>query len=221
MKTVGIVQLTQAKAPINQLVTKFGGQPVWLEAPKWPLNKNTQEPLAFIGQIVLEKKIYGTTPAKVAYLFINPEDFADSALPEDGENAVILQPGNNAFYDCIDASTGPALQHSSNTTFDTDGLCEFEVTLEYREEVPVDELKYKRIMLDMENQPSSFIQEEEVLAVLGGTPAWMQADDSLFDNARLIIQMEEDMPFQVDFGMGDLYAFMNEAGTEAKCLWQT
>jgi len=157
----------------------------------------------------------------VAYLFINPEDFADSALPEDGENAVILQPGNNAFYNCTDAATGPAMQHPANTSFDPDGLCEFEVTLEYREEVPVDELKYKRIMLDMENQPASFIQEENVLAVLGGTPAWMQADDSPFKDARMIIQMEEDMPFQVDFGMGDLYAFMNADGTEAKCLWQT
>jgi len=31
------IEFIEADAPITDLVTKFGGQPVWLERPEWPL----------------------------------------------------------------------------------------------------------------------------------------------------------------------------------------
>lgn len=220
MQTIGVISFAQADAPITELTTKFGGQPVWLEAPEWPLNKNTKEPLAFIGQVMLDEKIYGPSKAKVAYLFINPEEDTENYAPEDGENAVIMQPGNNTFYECVAQATGPAMQHDTRAGFDTEGLCEFAAQVTLQQDAPVAEDKYKRIRLDLENPPSSVIQQENVHAVLGGQPAWLQAPDFPFEEARLIIQMEDDVPLKLDFGRGDLYAFMNQDGSQAKCLWQ-
>ena len=37
-----------ATAPITAPVTKFGGQPVWLSAPQWPVNDAWDEPMRFL-----------------------------------------------------------------------------------------------------------------------------------------------------------------------------
>ena len=39
------IKFAPAEAPVRELVTKFGGQPVWLEKPAWPLSKETGNPM--------------------------------------------------------------------------------------------------------------------------------------------------------------------------------
>src|SRR5439155_783936 len=43
--------LQRAGGPITARVTKFGGQPVWLEEPAWPLTPATGEPMEFVAQV--------------------------------------------------------------------------------------------------------------------------------------------------------------------------
>ncbi len=71
-------------------VTKLGGQPVWLQAPQWPLSASLQEPMTFIGQFRLE----GDDAGRMAYVFMTDGDeHVDGTWePEGGENAVIIQP---------------------------------------------------------------------------------------------------------------------------------
>ena len=38
----------ESPTPITNLVTKFGGQPVWLEEPQWPISRSYGEPMQFI-----------------------------------------------------------------------------------------------------------------------------------------------------------------------------
>src|SRR5690349_5931465 len=88
------IEFFEAKRPITELRTKFGGQPVWLEKPEWPLSKKLGEPMRFIGQIALEPELFGDIPGRMAYLFMTDDPDVDNTWSADeGENALIIQPG--------------------------------------------------------------------------------------------------------------------------------
>lgn len=81
-------------APIVEAVTKFGGQPVWIGEPQWPLSQQWGDPMQFICQIRLDPELFGPLEAQMAYVFMT--DHPDGGItwePDGGENAVILQPG--------------------------------------------------------------------------------------------------------------------------------
>jgi hypothetical protein len=84
----------RAEAPVTVPVTKFGGRPVWLGPPQWPLSAAWQTPMRFVGQIALEP--FGAEG--LAYVFVTDgEDFDPDVIdPEGGENAVVVQPGDYA-----------------------------------------------------------------------------------------------------------------------------
>src|SRR5947207_1839999 len=98
---LNIVEFRRVTDPITEPVTKFGGQPNWLEEPQWPMNDGYYPPLPmrFICQIALDPQIFGPLPAQMAYIFITQGDFDDPdffdpdiGFPDEGANAVILQP---------------------------------------------------------------------------------------------------------------------------------
>jgi predicted DNA-binding WGR domain protein/uncharacterized protein YwqG len=79
------VRFTEVKIPITTPITKFGGQPVWLAEPRWPLSARTGHPIPFMCQIKLEPELFGTIDATIAYIFKDG----------DGDDmATVLQPGN-------------------------------------------------------------------------------------------------------------------------------
>jgi hypothetical protein len=84
------IEFVESRSPLAAPVTKFGGQPVWIGDPQWPLSKSTGNPMRFIGQIAMESR-------RMAYVFMTDEEqFVDGTWdPDGGENAVILQPGIN------------------------------------------------------------------------------------------------------------------------------
>ncbi|WP_238012938.1 hypothetical protein KZZ52_22770 [Dactylosporangium sp. AC04546] len=103
-----IVGYRPAERAVAEPVTKFGGQPVWLELPRWPLSAAWGTPMRFVGQITLE--------AKLAYLFVTAADDADDfdpdvIFPDGGENAVIIQPGGAYDGTTVEAATGPTVSH--------------------------------------------------------------------------------------------------------------
>ena len=87
----------ESPTPITDPVTKFGGQPVWLGEPQWPLSRSYGEPMRFICQIALPADIFPGIEPRIAYLFITDDAehgyVAATFDPDDGENALILQPG--------------------------------------------------------------------------------------------------------------------------------
>ncbi len=79
------VRFTEVNTPITRPITKFGGQPVWLEEPRWPLSAYHGKSIPFMCQIKLEPDLFGTIDATMAYVFKDP----------DGDDmATVLQPGN-------------------------------------------------------------------------------------------------------------------------------
>ena len=101
------IETTPSPSPITTPETKLGGQPVWLAEPAWPLDRESGEPMRFIGQF----RIPGET-VRLAYLFITDEDGdATTAEPFGGRNALIIQP-DGALPDGLRvsaAATGPTL----------------------------------------------------------------------------------------------------------------
>ncbi|WP_370366805.1 hypothetical protein [Catenulispora sp. GP43] len=101
------IATTPSPAPITTPDTKLGGQPVWLAEPAWPLDRESGEPMRFIGQF----RIPGDT-VRLAYLFITDEDGdAATAEPFGGHNALLVQPGGRlpAGLKVTAAATGPSL----------------------------------------------------------------------------------------------------------------
>ncbi|MDQ1626961.1 MAG: hypothetical protein QOI54_705 [Actinomycetota bacterium] len=91
--------LSPADAPVTDPVTKFGGQPVWVGEPAWPLSAELGAPMRFIGQLCVP----GTadSPPRMAYLFMTQDDDADvegTWEADGGENALICRPGQPAPF---------------------------------------------------------------------------------------------------------------------------
>jgi hypothetical protein len=103
-----------AQQPIREQVTKFGGQPVWLDKPRWPLSRTLGIPMRFICQIALDPRIFGELPGRMAYLFMTDDENlgAETSEANGGENAVIIQPGGVCRVQTIERSTGPTLERT-------------------------------------------------------------------------------------------------------------
>jgi uncharacterized protein YwqG len=203
------IEFLEATAPITALVTKFGGQPVWVSAPQWPLSRQTGKPMRFICQIALNQELFPGAAARMAYLFMTDEEdgeFVDGTYePDGGENAVLLQPGT-APVPTASLAQGPTLYRMVEKP-GHDRLqaepCEFAVRL-------VEE--------DDASEPGN-LEENKI----GGSPVFLQGEEFPFpDGRRLLLQLDScSVPFYVNFGdAGVGYAFLNEAGDRAKFLWQ-
>ncbi|MFJ8015845.1 hypothetical protein [Streptomyces sp. NPDC096339] len=82
------MSLRAPDGPVTEPVSKFGGQPVWLEEPAWPVHPTTGEPLVFIAQF----RVPGDE-VRLAYLFLEEDDQVMGSRPESGEAVVLVQPG--------------------------------------------------------------------------------------------------------------------------------
>ncbi|HEX5040062.1 MAG TPA: HEAT repeat domain-containing protein [Candidatus Limnocylindria bacterium] len=81
------LELRPAGMPVRAPVTKFGGQPVWLDAPTWPVGKDGG-PMTFMAQFAVPDD------DGLAYLFIDPSpldalDFGDPGWA----GCLFMQPG--------------------------------------------------------------------------------------------------------------------------------
>jgi predicted DNA-binding WGR domain protein len=96
-----IVGFTEVLEPITELITKFGGQPVWLEEPRWPICIGNGYKIPFMCQIDLTHEVLGGTSKKMAYIFFGGNsDGGREGWPTDhGDCAVVIQPGNFLFND--------------------------------------------------------------------------------------------------------------------------
>jgi len=60
-------------AQIEEPVTKLGGLPVWVDEPTWPVSAATGQQMLFIGQVVIDQRLFPVKTSRIAYLFITQE----------------------------------------------------------------------------------------------------------------------------------------------------
>lgn len=83
------------------LHAQFGGQPLWRDAPTWPMSANGT-PFRFYGQIPLDE-----AHAQTAYIFADCDEGAATWEPFGGANALVVQPGAPPSVATEPRATGP------------------------------------------------------------------------------------------------------------------
>ena len=224
------INFKKTDTPINTPTTKFGGQPVWVDTPAWPVSRTLEEPMQFIGQIALDVLGLPDSYPQMAYIFMADDEAVldEPWAPDSGGNCVLLQPSTaNPIVKTITIKTGPTLTEFE----DVQGFlrkkrvavpCEYEAQLLDAKDPdycsPDDLLKL-----------SDEIQEAHHGAALvnkiGGSPYFLQGEEfppGGPDKWRLILQLDSaQIPFDVNFGdVGVGYAFISNDGSEARFLWQ-
>jgi uncharacterized protein (TIGR02996 family) len=98
-----ITKYRRVERPIAKPVTKFGGQPVWVAGPQWPVASGG-EPMQFVCQVSVPDFFGPERAGKMVYVFALHPEFADweefcgtisPLYPEEGDNAVVIQPGGD------------------------------------------------------------------------------------------------------------------------------
>ena len=211
----GSIEFIESNKPITLPVTKFGGQPVWVDRPMWPLSKSTGNPMRFICQIAIDPSQFPSVSARMAYLFMtDEEEYVDGTWePDGGENAIILQPGQTVIPTKT-ATEGPTLYRMVKKIAGQNLVpepCEFSVTLKMGEDP------------DFIDEPESSEVSALIGNKIGGSPIFVQ--DTEFPEPgswRLLMQLDSTkVPFFVNFGdCGVGYLFLSENGETAKFLWQ-
>jgi uncharacterized protein (TIGR02996 family) len=94
----------RVKRPVTRPVTKFGGQPVWLGDPIWPMSREDDRPMQFVCQVAVPDFLGPGLAGKMVYLFVNHAEHENwrefcgtisPLYPDEGENAVVIQPGGD------------------------------------------------------------------------------------------------------------------------------
>ncbi|MFF8772396.1 DUF1963 domain-containing protein [Kitasatospora sp. NPDC015120] len=206
--------------PVSTPATKFGGQPVWLTGPQWPISAAWGRPMRFVGQIELGPVLGAAGHGKLAYVFVthadHEENFFDPDIidPEGGENAVIVQPGGDYAGQVRPLATGPAL-------YGRDGSA-VEFTVDLR---PVDE---PECMTDEELEALPSAKRDRYVEridgdKIGGTPVFFQGDEYPDGGPwQLLLQLDSNwVPFHLDLGASPrLFAFVSDDGAQGKLLIQ-
>ncbi|MFE7116130.1 DUF1963 domain-containing protein [Streptomyces sp. NPDC057654] len=216
-----IEDYSETGRPVSTPTTKFGGQPVWLTGPQWPISAAWDRPMRFIGQIELGPVLGAAGHGKVAYVFVTHADhdeeyFFDPDIidPDGGENAVIVQPEGDYAGPVRPLTTGPGL-------YDKDGAAvEFTVGLR-----PVDEPGF---MTDDKLDALPAADRDRYIEridgdKIGGVPLFFQGDQWPDGGPwRLLLQLDSNwVPFRLHLGASPrLFAFVSEDGTRGRLLIQ-
>lgn len=208
-----IARFLPADEPVTAPVTKFGGQPVWLEEPTWPVSEAWDRPMRFVCQIALE-------PGRLAYVFVTHADHDDPdffdpdvIFPDGGENAVIIQPGG--AYDggpVSTSATGPTLylEDGSPAEFTVDGH-----TADEPDFLP--QQQYMDLSTDEQRRYYDAVSGNKI----GGAPAFFQGDDLPADGPwELLLQLDpDDLPCHFNLGASPvMFAFTD--GVRGRLLVQ-
>lgn len=211
------LEFYQTKLPISHLYTKFGGQPNWFSESEWPISRTTGEPMLFIGQIELEKEIFGNFVGKMAYIFISDDQtgLLKTDDPDYGENAVVIQPGNFKSKS-VKIRKGPTLLKEKHSWFKFGRQFE---EIEYS----VNLIKsHEPVITKGERVNESDFKILSKNKIMGNPLLLQNPPDSLnLSEWLLLFQIQSENPLPICFGDGGFaYALINSNGTEGRFFWQ-
>lgn len=213
-----VIEFIPSAAPVPGFTTKFGGQPAWLEAPQWPISRQTCQPMQFICQIALDPRLFPGSEGEIAYVFMTCADVDGTWEPDGGENAVIIQPSP------VPPSVEVSAQATGPVLFEMDYAASpaAEVPREYLAQLTMGEDPYSA-----DRAPNAADTDEEfpvaVANQIGGHALFIQnLEYPAGDGWRLLLQLDStQVPFWVNFGdAGVAYIFLNADGTAGRMLWQ-
>ena len=191
-------------------VTKFGGQPSWIEAPQWPINATTGEKMPFVGQVVIDSTLFPTAQGRMAYLFL--QDTHDYSWdPYAGQNAVILQPGGELFIDVVADATGPNIEESTEI-FTVETTRVTEPPMLTNEEVAA-------LGQDEAEEMFQTIMPDKI----GGTPDMFQGPEfaDCGETSYLLYQVGL-QPYLMNLGDGGVgFLLIDDRATKGRFLWQS
>jgi hypothetical protein len=222
MNTSLHIKFRQVSQPITEPETKFGGDPVWIDGPQWPLGRLHGNPMQFLTQVAVDPHIFPNAAARMAYLFVtNDGDGSEPTWdPDAGENAVILQPGLPSPVPYAPLYTGPTLWTPGTGPEDpTWKHLEYAAELTLQSE-PAFMSHPQRMARSWEEQT----QYWEAMAghKIGGSPLFEWEDWFPFANSHLLLQLAGDggTPFFLPFGFSRSgWIIANADITEAKFKW--
>jgi len=220
------IEFKETESPITDAVTKFGGQPNWLEEPQWPISSELDSPMRFICQIKLTDDQFPGNEGKVAYIFMTEdEEYVDGTWESDGgENAVIIQPNGKPQVKVRNIATGPTLQNYVEVTGKV-RLQPLDVELSVSLVASEDPVFIpEAVRFDLSEEDCDKYCNKLEGNKIGGTPGFLQGDEFPGEdiNWMLLMQLDScDVPFSINFGdAGISYTFINKEGTIGKFLWQ-
>ena len=227
MSTRYAITFTEVESPILGAVSKFGGQPSWLQEPEWPISRESKQPMRFVCQLEVPGSVVRSPVPRLAYVFMTDGDeYVDGTWePEGGENAVVIQPdGGPLLVDVVSAPEGPTLYRmiqEPGAARLTPQPCEFAVALAKGED-PDFVAEQTRFDTFSEAQTHDYFAALEGNK-LGGTPMFIQSDEVPTGGPwRLLLQLDStSVPFYINFGdAGVGYVFVSDDGTQGRLLWQ-
>lgn len=110
-------EFVESTAPITEPVTKFGGQPVWINTPKWPIDSYAPMPdvkMLFIGQITLNPTLFPVKEGMMAYIFFSE---GEPLIPQ--QIVIVLQTKDNACVNTVFNTEGEEIEFVEEATGDS------------------------------------------------------------------------------------------------------
>ncbi|MGH4124400.1 MAG: DUF1963 domain-containing protein [Clostridium sp.] len=191
------IDFIEEKEKVKIPVTKFGGQPLWIDNVMWPIDKENGETMRFICQIELYSEIFGDNQFKMAYLF----------AAEEWNNYVLICEAADEKVFTKEIVDGPTIyrmvKKRKNDVFLTEEECEFTVNLTLGEDYNFvhQEPYFIGDELVFEDSPEDY---DEVLNgnKIGGTPLFLNCDElPEEDTWKLLLQLDATtLPFELNFG---------------------
>ena len=222
MNTSLHIKFHRAPQPITEPVTKFGGDPVWIDGPQWPLGRLLGNPMRFLAQVAIGPDIFPNAAARMAYLFMtNDGDGSEPTWdPDAGENAVILQPGLPSPVPHVPLRTGPTLM-TPGTGPDDPTWKALEYAAELTLQSDPDFMPHAERMA-LSNEERNRYWEAMGRHKIGGSPLFDWGDWFPYANSRLLLQLDgaAGTPFFLPFGDGRSgWIMVNADVTAAKFKW--
>jgi uncharacterized protein YwqG len=227
------IEFFSREADFSASLTKFGGQPDWLNEPQWPMSKQLGIPMRFICQIALEEAIFPGNGGKMAYIFMTADkEYVDDTWEADGgENAVIIQPGGIPTVPVTNLVDGPTLQNyvkipGEKLLQPQNVVLSVFLTEQEDPDFISQDWIFKSDSEDWKQRGEAWGQYTNQLVgnKIGGTPGFLQNDDFPDDKQswKLLLQLDScSSLFCLNFGDSGIgYAFINEDASVGKFLWQ-
>ena len=227
MSTQYRIEFSELQSGLASPVTRFGGQPSWLEMPQWPLSRQTGEPMRFICQVSIPEPLSAGVAPRMAYLFMTDGDeYVDGTWePERGENAIVIQPaGGPRLVTTMAVPEGPTLYRMVRKPGAARLIpesCEFAASLTKAEEpdfVPEGTRRSSRSEAQSADYDLALSGNK-----IGGAPLFMQGDEFPPGGPwNLLLQLDSTaVPFSINFGDAGIgFGFISADGSQGRFLWQ-